>query len=76
MTVQKPTLDEVFLALTGHGAEDDRTDAPHDRDPGGDPMTTTLDRPTRDAVVADRDLRTRPSRRHRQPDPDDGLAGD
>ena len=23
-TVQKPTLDEVFLALTGHAAEDDQ----------------------------------------------------
>jgi hypothetical protein len=22
MTVQKPTLDEVFLSLTGHGADD------------------------------------------------------
>ena len=22
-TVQKPTLDEVFMAITGHGAEDE-----------------------------------------------------
>ena len=25
-TVQKPTLDEVFMAITGHGAEDETTD--------------------------------------------------
>jgi ABC-2 type transport system ATP-binding protein len=25
-TVQKPTLDEVFMAITGHGAEDEPTD--------------------------------------------------
>jgi len=25
-TVQKPTLDEVFMAITGHGAEDESTD--------------------------------------------------
>ncbi len=28
-TVQKPTLDEVFMAITGHGAEDESAD--HDR---------------------------------------------
>ena len=27
-TVQKPTLDEVFLALTGHGADDETTARP------------------------------------------------
>ncbi|GAA2066799.1 MULTISPECIES: ATP-binding cassette domain-containing protein [Leifsonia] len=26
MSVQKPTLDEVFLTLTGHGVEDEKTD--------------------------------------------------
>ena len=25
-TVQKPTLDEVFMALTGHGTEEDDTE--------------------------------------------------
>jgi ABC-2 type transport system ATP-binding protein len=25
--VQKPTLDEVFLTLTGHGVEDEASDA-------------------------------------------------
>jgi ABC-2 type transport system ATP-binding protein len=25
-TVQKPTLDEVFMAITGHGAEDEVSD--------------------------------------------------
>ncbi|MCD4535055.1 ATP-binding cassette domain-containing protein [Nocardioides sp. cx-169] len=32
-TVQKPTLDEVFLALTGHGAEDPRATTDPDSDP-------------------------------------------
>ncbi|KRC49569.1 ABC transporter [Leifsonia sp. Root227] len=27
MSVQKPTLDEVFLTLTGHGVEDEKSDA-------------------------------------------------
>ena len=27
MSVQKPTLDEVFLTLTGHGVETDADDA-------------------------------------------------
>ncbi|MNN74042.1 hypothetical protein D3C81_1902050 [compost metagenome] len=27
MSVQKPTLDEVFLSLTGHGVEDDAAQA-------------------------------------------------
>jgi ABC-2 type transport system ATP-binding protein len=27
LSVQKPTLDEVFLTLTGHGVEADDTDA-------------------------------------------------
>jgi ABC-2 type transport system ATP-binding protein len=26
MSVQKPTLDEVFLTLTGHGVEDEKAD--------------------------------------------------
>ena len=34
-TVQKPTLDEVFMALTGHAAEDSPTDRPE----GAGPMT-------------------------------------
>jgi daunorubicin/doxorubicin transport system ATP-binding protein len=38
VTVQKPTLDEVFLALTGHGAEDD----------AGSTGTGTTDHPTGD----------------------------
>jgi ABC-2 type transport system ATP-binding protein len=28
MSVQKPTLDEVFLTLTGHGAEDQTAGEP------------------------------------------------
>jgi ABC-2 type transport system ATP-binding protein len=32
MSVQKPTLDEVFLTLTGHGVEADDADATSDTD--------------------------------------------
>ncbi len=64
-TVQKPTLDEVFMALTGHGRRDDATDRTRD---GARPMTTTLS-PAPDATVtavtADgiRDLPARPTLR-------------
>jgi ABC-2 type transport system ATP-binding protein len=32
MSVQKPTLDEVFLTLTGHGVEDEIPGAEKDAD--------------------------------------------
>jgi ABC-2 type transport system ATP-binding protein len=32
MSVQKPTLDEVFLTLTGHGVEDENPGAPESAD--------------------------------------------
>ena len=30
LSVQKPTLDEVFLTLTGHGVDDETTDTATD----------------------------------------------
>ena len=36
VTVQKPTLDEVFLALTGHGAEDSHSDDADPKSPTDD----------------------------------------
>lgn len=37
MSVQKPTLDEVFLTITGHGAEDQS--GQHDQDSADEPAT-------------------------------------
>ena len=59
VTVQKPSLDEVFLALTGHDTHESRpaptpdetgTDTPR---PGGRAMTTitTIDRPRPDPTA-------------------------
>ena len=75
-TVQKPTLDEVFMALTGHAAEDRATTTR--RSPSDDPPVHHR-RPDRHR--GHRAGRPRPAgppvgRRHRQPDADHGLARD
>ena len=59
--MQKPTLDEVFLAITGHGAEDETTDDHRRPHPGGDPMTTTCS--TERAAQVPRPRRSPPARR-------------
>ena len=42
--LKRPSLDDVFLHLTGHRAED--ATEPDRRDPGSDPVTTQTDAPT------------------------------
>ena len=90
VSVAKPTLDEVFLAITGHGTGQD-DDAPDDDQGQPKPPTSPWrsseyhDRPRDTAgpvaprVVdpADAVARTRPARhhrRHRRPDAVHGLA--
>ncbi len=83
MTVQKPSLDEVFLALTGHDTERGRrrrrlrraAGRRPLRGPGGRPMST-LTRTPEFRVDGAHAVQPRQPGRHGQPDDDDGLARD
>ena len=83
VNVQKPSLDEVFMALTGHGAGDESTETSDnhaaDRETaptpppraGGHPMTATHHRPPRPCRGP---VLPRQPARDRRPDHDPGLA--
>ena len=74
VSVAQPTLDEVFLALTGHDTGES------DASPTHPPTTRRNWRPCDDHDDPDRPGRHRAApgqpRRRVQPDDDDGLAGD